>query len=703
MIRKKLLPLVFILMGVFAAPLPASQDSALILGSPLPGSELALDSGWEFFWYKTRDDLVKADAASLPLKGTPFTMPRYWNDLGFPAEGFGTYRLRFRTPHSAQPLALQIEAILTAFTVHVNGVKVHSEGTFGTSTESSVPGKGSALLFFNTPAPEPGESLSLVVLDIEVSNFDYRKSGMLDPPVLMDAKTALEHRSAVHSKELILVGGLLMMGLYHLGLWLFRPADRSALWFGLFCLGVMLRFMVTGAYVMTSVFPDFSWEWGKKFEFMIFNLTSIPFMYFLSSLFPKARYVPVEKVLTGISLLLGLFILVMPTAISNLVVVPMQGFILLAFAYYMTVLFRANRAKLPGSGLFFLGLLVLLFGAVNDMLVANQIIHGGYLLPVTFFAVIVLQGFILSRNFAASFVKAEQLTGELSGTNQSLRRFIPQEFFGILGRSEVRDIVLGDMVQKEMTIMFTDIRGFTAMSEKMSPTQTFAFLNSFFGRMGQVVRKHDGFIDKYLGDGFLALYPASPDSALKAAIEIQSEIVAYNHFRAKSGYVPIELGIGIHHGLLTLGTVGEAGRMDTTVIADSVNLASRMEALTKLYGKGTMVTMSFLDLLDQPEALHWRYLGKVRVQGRTEAIEAVHVFDGLPENEFRMLEESKSDFEEALALYRGGDLSSARDAFARLVQKEPVDRASQTYLNRITFLLDQGLPEDWDAVEATGK
>jgi class 3 adenylate cyclase len=310
------------------------------------------------------------------------------------------------------------------------------------------------------------------------------------------------------------------------------------------------------------------------------------------------------------------------------------------------------------------------------------------------------QAALLAQRSALAFSESERLGTRLAETNRALRRFIPEEFFTVLNAKEVTDIKLGDQVQRNMSVLFSDIRGFTTLAERLSSQETFRFLNSYYGRAGLVMRRHGGFIDKYFGDGFMTLFPGKPDDALGAAVDLQVAVAEYNAHRAHSGYPAISVGTGLHYGPLVLGTIGEQDRMDTTVIADAVNLASRLEGLTKIYGKGTIVTLGFLDNLERPEDFHWRYLGMIRVPGRKEAVEAVHVYDGLPDEERLPFEEGKKDFEEALALYRNSQFAEARTAFVDLAGRYPEDPAINTLLTRISLMLKAGLSQDWDGVDS---
>ncbi len=175
---------------------------------------------------------------------------------------------------------------------------------------------------------------------------------------------------------------------------------------------------------------------------------------------------------------------------------------------------------------------------------------------------------------------------------------------------------LGDHVQRDMTVFFTDIRDFTALSEQLTPQQNFNFLNSYLKHVTPIIRNHHGFIDKYIGDAVMALFPRNANDALNAAIEILNQVNRYNAGRRRAGYVPIEIGIGMHRGELILGTVGEGNRMQTTVIADAVNVASRIEGLTKTFGVGLLLSKAVVDGVDADHKFMLRHLGAVKAKGK---------------------------------------------------------------------------------------
>ncbi len=204
--------------------------------------------------------------------------------------------------------------------------------------------------------------------------------------------------------------------------------------------------------------------------------------------------------------------------------------------------------------------------------------------------------------------------------NKSIERFVPRPFLTLLKKDSIASVDLGDFIAREMTVLFSDIRSFTALSEEMTPDQNFRFINNYFGRMGPIIRTYDGFIDKYIGDSIMALFE-TPDDALDAAAHMIDRLKIYNKTRNEAGRGNIEIGIGINSGPLMLGTVGEAHRLDGTVISDTVNLASRVEGLTKDYGRSIIITDHTRRKLQDPGAYTFESLGKVTVKGKSKEVE----------------------------------------------------------------------------------
>ncbi len=203
--------------------------------------------------------------------------------------------------------------------------------------------------------------------------------------------------------------------------------------------------------------------------------------------------------------------------------------------------------------------------------------------------------------------------------------FVPHPFLELLGRESIRDLKLGENVQKEITILFSDIRRFTSMSEIMSAEETFRLINRYLGVMGPFFHENNGFIDKYIGDAIMALFE-SGDDALQTGLQMLDCLERFNETLEKEGHPTLEIGIGINTGTLMLGTIGESHRMDTTVIGDAVNLASRVEELTKSYGKSLLTSEYTLDVLENSSRFKTRLVDQVTVRGKTKNVKIYEVF-----------------------------------------------------------------------------
>jgi class 3 adenylate cyclase len=295
-----------------------------------------------------------------------------------------------------------------------------------------------------------------------------------------------------------------------------------------------------------------------------------------------------------------------------------------------------------------------------------------------------------------TLVAQAETVDRLRERDAAVSRFLPRAFLEYLGRSSVVDLQLGDHVESEMTILFSDIRSFTALSEAMSPEQTFRFLNAYLHRAGPIIRAHDGFVDKYIGDALMGLFPNAAHTAVDAAIDMQRSVGAYNGERARAGDPPIAIGVGLHRGMLMLGAIGESERIETTVIADAVNVASRTESLTKQFGAPVIATEAVISALAQPHDYRLRPLGEVVVYGASRGTHMFEVFDGdAPElllNKVRTLD----DYTAGLRAFTDGNFATARSAFVRVVEVSPNDRTAAYFAEQSRLLAETAPVAAWD-------
>jgi len=295
-------------------------------------------------------------------------------------------------------------------------------------------------------------------------------------------------------------------------------------------------------------------------------------------------------------------------------------------------------------------------------------------------AILIVLIAVVLRDLRRSSLLAEQRNIDLEATNISLNRFVPTELFTFLGKDKIVDVQLGDRVEKEMSVIFSDIRDFTTLSENRSPEENFQFINQYLASMGPIVRENGGFIDKYIGDAIMAIF-VSADDAVRSSIAMIRKLELDNKERLTIGDKPIAMGVGINTGHLLLGTIGEENRIEGTVISDAVNLASRIEGLTKQFGTLLISETTYRRLKD-PSRYLIRLVDSVVVKGKTVPVAIYEVFDTDTPSKKREKEESKLRVQEGIKLFHEHEYQQAQELFQKVKQVSQQDRLIDIYLER---------------------
>lgn len=305
----------------------------------------------------------------------------------------------------------------------------------------------------------------------------------------------------------------------------------------------------------------------------------------------------------------------------------------------------------------------------------------------------------LSEGFNVMAQRIKDHIDNINDLSNSYFRFVPKQFLEFLGKKNIVDIQLGDQVQREMTVMFSDIRSFTELSEDFSPKENFDFINHYLGYMEPVIMRNNGFIDKYIGDSIMALYSLSANDAINAAIEMRAKLQEFNDDLKGNEKPSIESGIGIHTGQLMLGIVGGQSRIEGTVISDHVNLASRLEGLTKIYGAPIIISQDSLIKLENPLQYNFRFLDIVKVKGRKASVNIFEILDGEKATQRNLKIKTKDLFNKAIQQYRSKSFDVALPLFKEINHINPHDKAIDLYIGRCEKNLKFGIPADWDGIE----
>ncbi len=291
---------------------------------------------------------------------------------------------------------------------------------------------------------------------------------------------------------------------------------------------------------------------------------------------------------------------------------------------------------------------------------------------------------------------AEDITRE-KRVRSTMARYMTKEVMDKL--LESGDAVLGGTAQ-EVSILFSDIRGFTPLSERLGARETVSLLNEYFAAMGDVILDHGGMLDKYIGDAIMAVFGVpftgehDADNAVTVAGEMMQILGRLNNRRRLENAATINIGIGISYGEVIAGNIGSPRRMDYTVIGDSVNLASRLEGANKLYGTNVLMAEQVVRRLRNPPRM--REIDLVVVRGKSEPVRIFELLSHHTRESFPNMDRVLLCFEEGLRLYRQREWQKATACFQEALDACPADGPSKLYLATCEEFMRNPPGEDWN-------
>ena len=275
----------------------------------------------------------------------------------------------------------------------------------------------------------------------------------------------------------------------------------------------------------------------------------------------------------------------------------------------------------------------------------------------------------------------------------SYARFVPHRMLELLGKKDITDLHLGLQVEQKLTILFADIRGFTAFSESLTPQENFNFINSFLSQMEPLISVNNGIVDKFIGDAIMAIFPGKAEDGVRCAQQMLKQLDNYNEGRLRAGYTPIQIGIGINTGIAMIGTIGGYNRMDCTVISDSVNLASRIESMTKRYRVNFLISENtYNDICDSLKK-YTRFIDRTKVKGKLQSQSIYEVFSEDHNKLRRQKYSRKRLFEEAMACYHQKEIAQCEALLQKCIEKDAGDAPARIYLDRCRNFEKNGFHE----------
>ncbi len=294
----------------------------------------------------------------------------------------------------------------------------------------------------------------------------------------------------------------------------------------------------------------------------------------------------------------------------------------------------------------------------------------------------------------------QQSFDHVEAQKNAFARFFPAEYLKFFSKESITEINLGDCISKDMAVMFADIRQFTGLAENMPPQQLADFMNTYLQKISPEIRRHNGFVIKFIGDCIMAVFPESVEDALNASLAQFAKIREYNLELEQAGQKPIAIGMGLHVGQMMLGIIGEPTRLQGDVLSDTVNLAARLEGISKVYGAQLLMSEGVMEQLVHPERYQPRFLDRVMVKGRVEPLNIYEILAADSETMRILKLRTRDNFEAGVRQYQDCDWLAAKTYFKKVLEINIADRAAQVYLQRLEQFLAYGIPEHWNGVWA---
>ena len=566
-------------------------------------SSLNIITEWDFYWGKfvlpDAGDTAAGNGENSQISDIPHlvvTAPSDWNKYPLPddikkiakkGQGSGTYKLKLTNLKPQQTYAFPVYGLgYTAFEIFADNLLIYRSGTpeeDWTKTQAQQ---------YYDKAVFKAKNDGTATITIFVSNDFYRKGGLRGNFTLYEE----DSYTSFHKKQICsysIFCGILMMIIVYSLLNAYMKKSKANLYLAGLVLAIFSRIASYLFPMIKAVIPDFPFTMMLRIEYLsVFFIPAFITLYINQLNKAIFKHIP-ASVIAFPSVIFLILNFVLPIKLANRMVPYMQAYMFAAIGLN-SILFAIRIFKDHDfiSIAATLSFIVLAIGGIGDILLIHHFsfLHG--LHPITpcfiIFSLmqILLVAFVQNKNYLHTL----ELNDYLVETNKAYYRFVPKEFLELLSKKDITEVTLGEYKISKAAILSADIRNFTATSEKLAPIQVFDLLNTYLKKIAPLIRKYNGIIEKYLGDGIVAIFPDSAEAALNCAIEMQEQMIELRDEFASRGMPRIRIGIGINYGNIVIGTGGNSERMAEVSISKDIETAVKTEGLTKICMKPILAT-----------------------------------------------------------------------------------------------------------------
>lgn len=549
----------------------------------------------EFFYGKfvqpddttTEPDLI----VSIPSDWNKYDLPEYKEFISH-GDGSGTYRITFEDLEPETEYSFETYNLgYTAFRVLANGQNIFQCGEPYEDWEKTVPNQEMDFATFKT------DKNGNATISILVSNNMYRKGGLRGDLKIMEASAAKENFLKQINLYMILSGILLTIVFYTLLLFILTK-EKTNLYLSLFVFILFTRIVTNVFPIPKYLFPSISYSLMLKIEYIAVFFAPPVYTLYLYEMNKNIfkLFNPIFVCIPGFILLILDFAL--PIRLANRLVPYMQYYMFaIIFFCGVAVLIQILKNKDFVSIVSLFTFSIIGVGAALNILVihhVSSVFSGNAMLAISFVLYAIGQIIVLAYIHNQNLLHVEELNKNLIETNKAYYRFVPREFLDLFNKTNITEVTLGEKKEAKMAILSADIRNFTSISETMTEKQVFDMLNSYLRVIAPIIRKHNGIIEKYLGDGIIAIFPSAAEEAILCALEMQEQMIELRKEFLRCDFPEIKIGVGIHYGNVIIGTGGDEERMTEISLSNDIDIAVKTEAATKTYKTPIIATNEVL-------------------------------------------------------------------------------------------------------------
>lgn len=569
---------------------------------------ISLNCNWDFYWgrfvplqWDEEPELI----VSVPSRWNDYDLPEWAVEYANKGQGSGTYRLKITglKPDTNYSF-LTYKAAYTAFKVYAYDKLIFTSG------QPEVNWEKTKMEQYNDFATFMTDSNGEVILTFFVSNFDYRRGGLTKEIKIQETK---KYKSVFFRKVGVfgIVSGVLFTIVLYCMILFIVTKDKANFYLSIFTSTILSRVMFE-IFPMTKFFlPEITFSVMLRIEYLAPMLAPGIFTLYLDSLNKNIFKFCKSWILALPSFVFVILDIVLPVKVLNTIVPAFEIWLYLSTISNLIFVF-INMFKQRDMITYFTvaTLIIIGLGGLTQILLLYgiDISNGHSFLAEAFILYAVMQITLLAWIQNRNMIKQVELNNYLEEVNKSSYRFVPKELITLFNKQNITELKAGEMHSSDMAILSADIRNFTAISEQHSEYHIFEMLNSYLKQIAPIIRKNNGLIEKYLGDGIIAIFPGNVMDSLSCAIEMQEQMVNIRNEFSQKGFPEIKIGIGIHYGQVIIGTGGNNDRITEIAISQDIDKAIETEAKTKIYKRPVLVTKQvFLAMEQNPQIKNYSF------------------------------------------------------------------------------------------------